>query len=81
MKRVYLLGGLLLLVAYLWYTSRREHLTPGPPTLASLQKDTQELDDKLTKLNTEFQKMKQQASEGANAAASAKLQLSAAKKS
>lgn len=81
MKRVYLLGGLLLLVVYLWYTSRREHLTPGPPTLATLQKDTHELDDKLKKLSTEFEQMKQQASEGANAAATARLQVSAVKNS
>lgn len=79
MKRVYLLAILLLLVGYLWYTSRREHLTSGPPTLASLQKDTHELDEKLKKLDTEFQKMKQQASDGANAAAAARLQVSAVK--
>jgi hypothetical protein len=81
MKRATLLGILLLLVAYLWYTNRREHLTSGPPTLSSLQKDTQELDEKLKKLDDEFQKMKQQASEGANAAATARLQISAAKNS
>lgn len=81
MKRLYLLGALFLLVGYLWYTNRREHLTPGPPTLSSLQKDTQELDDKLKKLDSEFQQMKQQASAGANAAATAKLQLSAVKNS
>ena len=79
MKRVYLLAILLLLVGYLWYTSRREHLTPGPPTLATLQKDTHELDDKLKKLSSEFEQMKQQASEGANAAATARLQVSAVK--
>lgn len=68
-------------MVYLWYTSRREHLTPGPPTLATLQKDTHELDDKLKKLSTEFEQMKQQASEGANAAATARLQVSAVKNS
>lgn len=81
MKRITLLVGVVVLVVYLWYTSRREHLTPGPPTLSSLYNDTKELDEKLTKLDTEFQQMKKQASEGANAAASARLQLSAVKNS
>ena len=81
MKRVMLLGILLLLVVTIWYTGRREHLTPGPPTLASLQKDNQELDERLKKLDSEFQQMKQQASEGANAAASARLQVAAVKNS
>lgn len=69
------------LFLYMWYSARREHLTPGPPTLATLQKDTHELDDKLKKLNDEFQQMKQQASEGANAAATARLQVAAVKNS
>ena len=56
-------------------------MTPGPPTLATLQKDTHELDEKLKKLDSEFQQMKQQASEGANAAAAARLQVSAVKNS
>jgi hypothetical protein len=81
MKRTVLLIGLLLLVVYMWYTGRREHMTPGPPTLATLQKDTHELDEKLKKLDSEFQQMKQQASEGANAAAAARLQVSAVKNS
>jgi hypothetical protein len=81
MKRIILFIGLLLLVGYVWYTSGREHMTPGPPTLASLQKDTKELDEKLKKLDTEFQQMKQQASEGANQAAAARLQISAMKNS
>lgn len=69
---------ILLVIAYL-YANRREHMTPGPPTLASLQHDTKELDDKLKKLDSEFQQMKQQASEGANQAAAARAQLSAVK--
>ena len=81
MKRVTLLLGLLILVGYLWYTNRREHMTSGPPTLATLQKDTKELDEKLKKLDAEFQQMKQQASEGANQAAAARLQISAMKNS
>jgi hypothetical protein len=54
-------------------------MTSGPPSLATLQKDTKELDQRLTKLNSEFQQMKSQASEGANAAAAARLQISAVK--
>jgi hypothetical protein len=81
MKRVYLIGILLLLVGYLYYTNRKEHLTSGPPSLATLQKDTHELDEKLKKLSSEFEQMKQQASEGANAAAAARLQVSAVKNS
>jgi hypothetical protein len=81
MKRVYLLGILLIILGYLWYTGQREHLTPGPPTLASLQADTQDLQNQLNTLNTQFQQMQQQASEGANAAAAARLQVSAVKNS
>ena len=71
----------LLVLGYVWYVGRREHLTPGPPTLASLQADGQDLQKQIDSLNTEFQQMKQQASQGANAAATARLQLSAAKTS
>jgi hypothetical protein len=67
-------------IGYVWYTNR-EHMTSGPPTLASLQKDTHELDERLKKLDSEFQKMNKQASEGANAAAAARLQVSAVKNS
>ena len=79
MKRLVILFVLFALVGYLWYT--REHMTSGPPTLASLQKDTHELDERLKKLDSEFQKMNKQASEGANAAAAARLQVSAVKNS
>jgi hypothetical protein len=81
MKRVYLLGILLSILVYLWYTGQREHLTSGPPTLATLQTDTQDLQSQITTLNTQFQKMQQQASQGANAAAAARLQVSAVKNS
>ncbi len=81
MKRISLLSIFLLVLGYLWYTGRREHLTPGPPTLASLQADGQDLQKQIDSLNSEFQQMKQQASQGANAAATARLQLSAAKTS
>lgn len=80
MKRVYLLGILALILGYLWYT-QREHLTSGPPTLATLQSDTQDLQNQINTLNTQFQQMQQQASEGANAAAAARLQVSAVKNS
>lgn len=81
MKRVTLLLIFLTIIGYMWYTGRREHMTPGPPTLASLHRDTTELDEKLKKLDAEFQQMKQQASEGANQAAAARLQISAMKNS
>lgn len=80
MKRLTLLGILVVFIAYMWWT-QREHMTSGPPSLATLQKDTKELDERLSKLNSEFQQMKQQASEGANAAAAARLQISAVKNS
>lgn len=81
MKRINLLLIFLFMLGYLWYTNKREHLTPGPPTLASLQADGKDLQKQIDSLNTEFQQMKQQASEGANAAATARLQLSAVKNS
>ena len=70
---------ILLVIVYILYANRREHMTSGPPTLASLQHDTKELDEKLKKLDTEFQQMKQQASEGASQAAAARAQISATK--
>ncbi len=81
MKRLYLATGFFLIVIYLLFTGTREHLTSGPPTLVSLQKDTQELDQKFTKLNDEFQTMKQQAEAGAKASSIARMQLNAQKKS
>lgn len=79
MKRINLLLILLLVVGYVWYSNTREHLTPGPPTLATLQADTQDLQNQINSLNTQFQQMQQQASQGANAAATARLQLQASK--
>lgn len=57
----------------------QEHLTSGPPTLGSLQSDVKGIDSKINKLEKEFEDMKKQASEGANAAAVAKLQAGAIK--
>jgi len=56
-----------------------EHLTPGPPTLLTLQTDTKDLDTRLTDLKTDFEKMKSQASAQAGNAAAARAQLSATK--
>ena len=50
----------------------KEHLTPGTPTLLTLQNDTKELDSKLTKLKSEFDDMSSKAKEGATVAAQAK---------
>jgi hypothetical protein len=53
----------------------REHLSPGPPSLLTLQKDTVDLDTRLTSLKADFDKMAVQAKQGADAAASAKAQI------
>ena len=57
----------------------QEHLSNGPPTLFTLQSDTKELDKKLTTMKDEFDKMKQAGKEGADAAATARAQISATK--
>ena len=61
--------------------NRKEHLTPGPPTLLTLQTDTKDLDDRLTKLKSEFDKMSTQAKQGADAAAQSKAQAALLKSS
>jgi hypothetical protein len=79
MKRIILL----VLLAVLLYLSlnTREHLTPGPPTLLTLQTDTQDIDSRLTQLKTEFDKMSAQAKQGADAAAQSKAQMAVLKNS
>ena len=72
--------GILLLILYVTNTGK-EHLTPGPPTLLTLQTDTQDLDNRLTQLKSEFDKMSAQAKEGANAAAQSKAQAALLKNS
>lgn len=74
---------LLLMVAllHLILNNTREHLTPGPPTLLTLQTDTQDLDGRLTELKTEFDKMSAQAKQGADAAAQSKAQMAVLKNS
>lgn len=72
--------GLLLMVLYL-YDRTREHLTPGPPTLLTLQTDTKDIDERLTKLKSEFDKMSAQAKQGADAAAQSKAQAALLKTS
>jgi hypothetical protein len=57
----------------------QEHLANGPPTLLSLQKDTKELDKRVTTLKKDFDKMSAQAKQGADAAAAARAQVSALK--
>ena len=59
----------------------KEHLTPGPPTLLTLQTDTQDLDGRLTELKAEFDKMSAQAKQGADAAAQSKAQMAVLKNS
>jgi hypothetical protein len=74
---------LLLLLALFVYLSvdTREHLTPGPPTLLTLQTDTKDLDSRLTELKAEFDKMSAQAKQGADAAAQSKAQMAMLKNS
>jgi predicted nucleic acid-binding Zn-ribbon protein len=79
MRHLVVLGLLLLAVLYMFLNPVREHLTAGPPTLGSLQSDTKDLDSRITKLQSEFDDMKKQASEGADAAAAAKLQAGSIK--
>ena len=59
----------------------KEHLTPGPPTLLTLQSDTQDLDGRLTQLKADFDKMSQQAKQGADASATARAQMNMLKQS
>jgi hypothetical protein len=75
--------GIVFVIVYLLNTRRSimEHLTPGPPTLLTLQTDTKDLDDRLTKLKSEFDKMSAQAKQGADAAAQSKAQAALLKSS
>ena len=59
----------------------KEHLSPGPPTLLTLQSDTKDLDSRLTKLKSEFDDMSSKAKDGATVAAQAKAQASLLKTS
>jgi hypothetical protein len=77
-------GVLLLLLIYFVVNKDfviREYLTDGPPTLLTLQNDTKELDTKLTDLKTDFDNMKEQAKQGADAAATARAQINLVKNS
>jgi hypothetical protein len=71
----YLVLGLLALLILYLISRRREHLTPGPPTLLTLQNDTVDLDTRLTSLKADFDKMAAQAKQGADASASARAQI------
>jgi len=72
--------GIILVILYL-HNRTREHLTPGPPTLLTLQTDTKDIDSRLTTLKAEFDKMSNQAKQGADAAASSKAQAALLKTS
>jgi hypothetical protein len=73
--------GIVFTILYLLNTRKGviEHLTPGPPTLLTLQTDTKDLDTRLTDLKADFDKMKSQASAQAGNAAAARAQISATK--
>ena len=78
------LVGLLFVLIYVLVNKDsiiQEHLTPGPPTLLTLQNDTKDLDSRLTKLKSEFDKMSSQAKAGADVAAQAKAQAALLKTS
>lgn len=78
--RVMLIIGLLLLFIRL-LNSNKEHLTPGSPTLLTLQTDTKDIDGRLATLKAEFDKMSAQAKQGADAAAQSKAQAALLKSS
>lgn len=59
----------------------REHLTSGPPSLATLQADTHDLQNQITQLSNTVTQMSQQAQAQSSQAMAAKAQLSAAKSS
>ena len=63
------------------FNNNREHLTPGPPTLLTLQTDTKDIDGRLTTLKAEFDKMSAQAKQGADVAAQSKAQAALLKSS
>jgi len=73
--------GIVFIILYLLNRQKSviEHLTPGPPTLLTLQTDTKDLDTRLTDLKADFDKMKSQASSQAGNAAAARAQISATK--
>ena len=76
--------GLVILTIYVIVNKNiiiKEHLTSGPPTLFTLQKDVKDTDEKLTTLQKEFEDMKSQAGAQAQQAAAAKAQLTAIKQS
>jgi hypothetical protein len=76
------LGLLIVAILYLLYSrALREHLTPGPPTLLTLQNDTVDLDTRLTSLKADFDKMASQAKQGADASAAARAQIGLIKNS
>lgn len=81
LKGVIILLVLLGLLVYMILNNTQEHLTPGPPTLLTLQTDTKELDGRLTELKAEFDKMSTQAKAGADAAAQSKAQMAVLKNS
>ena len=75
-----LVGFILYMILHKTYIIK-EHLTPGPPTLLTLQSDTQDLDSRVTQLKSDFDKMSQQAKQGADASAAARAQMNMLKQS
>ena len=78
-----ILFGLLLVILIYFLVNKdsviTEHLANGPPTLLTLQNDTKELDKRITTLKADFDKMSAQAKQGADAAATARAQISTLK--
>jgi hypothetical protein len=58
-----------------------ERLTNGPPSLASLQTDTKDLQNQVEELKKDIGNMKAQASQGTAAANNAMMNLKAVKNS
>lgn len=55
----------------------REHLTSGPPTVTSLQRELEKTQDELKTLSKDFHDLKTQAGAQAQEAAAAKASLAA----
>jgi len=84
MKHKILLILFVLVIGYMIYNKDNliiEQLTNGPPSLASLQKDTQELKKELSELSKDIKDMKNQAAQGSAAANVARAQITAVKNS
>jgi len=76
--RLFLLWGILFLIVFFVVNKDSiltEYITNPPPTLSSLESGLNTTNEKLSKLNSEFQDMKNKANSQAASAANAKAAL------